>query len=167
MKWASKDNERIAGICGRIQTLAFRGRGHGEHLRGSLNLPQPLVFDKVIGSAFAVVEVWQHDRAAIGKTKLIADERRNSARGGGRGVIEIVPGIEGGVAQEFEKCPMHIICARFRNDIGIAGSAFTYRGGHHAGEGIDALDSIDVEIGDGAPPCSGSVVSPPSSAKTA
>ena len=93
----------------------------------------------------------QHNRAAIGQTKLIADEGRNSARIGGRGVVEIVARIEGRVAKELKVHPMHLVCAGFRNDVCVAGRAFAQGGRHNAGEGIDALDGVDVEIGNGAP----------------
>ena len=66
-------------------------------------------------------------------------------------MVEIVARIEGRVAKELKELPMHLICAGFRNDVGIASSAFTQGGRHNAGEGIDALDGINVEIGDGAP----------------
>ena len=91
----------------------------------------------------------QDDGAAVGEAELVAAEGRDAAGIGDGGVVEIIARVEGGVAQELEDRAVKAAAAGAGNDVGEAGCAAADLGGHPAGDGLDLLDGVDVEVGEG------------------
>src|SRR4029077_966180 len=64
-------------------------------------------------------------------------------------LVEIVAGVERGVAEELEHAAVQVVGAGAGDDVGVARSAVADFGLHDAGTGLDFLDSVDVEVGKG------------------
>ena len=128
----------VAGKGRGVEAGALRGRGHGEHLGGSEHLAEALVLAEVEGLAAAVVEVGNDDGAAVGEAELVAAEGRNAAGVGDGGVVEVIAGVEGGVAQELEERAVEAAAAGAGDDVGEAGGAAADLGGHPAGAGLES-----------------------------
>src|SRR5579884_1506997 len=75
-----RHDQRIAGKCRGVASSALVGRRYRQHLRRPEHLAKSLVLTEVKGLPSPVVQMRQHYRAAIGKPKLIAAERRNASR---------------------------------------------------------------------------------------
>ena len=129
----------------------LRGSGHRHHLRGSQHLAEALVLREVEGALAAVVSVGYEDRAAVGESELVAAEGRNPARIGRGGVVKVVAGVKGGVADKLEDRSVEAAGAGAGVDIGKSRSSAADLGRHPAGAGIDAFDRVHVEVGKGGP----------------
>ena len=116
--------------------------GRAEHLAESL------ILGEEEGAVAAVVEMRDLDGAAEGDAKLVADEGRDAARAGRRGVVEEVARVERGIAQKLERGAVHRVGARLGEDVGEAGRATPDFGGHPPRAGADLLDRIHVEVGE-------------------
>ena len=143
------DDERVAGEGGGVDAGTLFGGGDGEDLGGAEDLAEGLELDEVEGAVATVVEVRDGDGAAVGEAELVAAEGRDAAGADGGGVVEVVAGVEGGVAEELEEGAVDAVGAGAGGDVGIAGGAAADLGGHPAGEGVDGLDGVDVEVGEG------------------
>ena len=64
-------------------------------------------------------------------------------------MVEEIARIESGVAHELEDGAMHSLAAGLGNDVDEARGPTADFGGHYARAGIDLLDGIHVEIGEG------------------
>ena len=93
-----------------MDPLALRHRGDGEHLCGAEHLAKALVLAKIEGAIAAFIDPGNHDRTAIGETKLISHEWRNSPSARNR-MVEVVARVERGIANEFKNTAMHLIDA--------------------------------------------------------
>ena len=113
----------VAGECGCINPLPLRRRGHREYLRGPQYLTEALVFTEIIGTASAIVNIGDHNRPAVGKSKFIARKRRNAPGVRAAVVIKIIPRIERGIADKFKKTAMHEVGPGLGHNIGVSGSA--------------------------------------------
>ena len=102
----------------RIDACAL-GRGrHRHHLRGSQHLPESLVLREVESALAAVVNMRNVDRAAIRESELVAPEGRNAPGIRGRGMVEIVARVKGGVAHELKKRAVEAARPRAGDDVG-------------------------------------------------
>ncbi len=143
-----RNDERIPRETGRVDPLAFRRRGHRQHLRGSKNLPEPLVFAEEVGAILSVV-ARQHHRTSDRPAELIAIERRYAATVQFN-VVEIIARVERSVAEELEQAAMDGIRSRLRDHVSETRGPVTDLGQHHAGTGLHFLDGIDIEGGEGS-----------------
>ena len=64
-------------------------------------------------------------------------------------MVEIVASVEGGVADEFKDRTVKAAAAGTGLDVGEAGGAAADFCGHPSGAGLDSLDGVDVEVGEG------------------
>ena len=62
-------------------------------------------------------------------------------------IVEVIPRIEGGVADKLKHTAMHSVRAGAGDDIGVTGGAVANLGRHHAGAGLHFLDGVDIEVG--------------------
>ncbi len=139
------------GISDGVKAGALCHGGHGHDLRGSQHLAKGLRLDEVKGALAAVVEMRNEDGAAVGESELVAAEGRNAAWISGRRVVKIVAGVKGGVADKLEEGPVKSAGSGAGDDVGKPGSAAADVCGHPSGTGIDSLDRVDVEVGEGGP----------------
>src|SRR6185437_2089624 len=147
------DLERVGGSVGIGKGVLTGALGHGwdgENLRCSENLAKALILAEVEGAAATVIDAGQQDGTAVGESKLVSAKVRNAARLGVGGVIEIVSRVEGGVAQELKEGTVEAAFAGSRDDVGESGGAASDFSRHPSGTGLDLLNGIDVEIGEGA-----------------
>ena len=146
------DHEGIDGTVGvgdGVEAGALGSGGQGHDLGGSEDLAEALVLGEIEGALAAVVGVGNEYRAAVGESELVAAEGRNAAGIDGRGVVEVVAGVEGGVADKLEDRSVESAGAGAGDDIGEPSSAAADFGGHPAGAGCDGFDGIHVEVGEG------------------
>src|ERR1700733_4325793 len=73
-------DKRLAGISRHVYSLALLRRGDRKDLGGPKHLAKALILSKVKCLSPAVVNVGNHNRATIGKSKFVAAERGNSFR---------------------------------------------------------------------------------------
>ena len=136
----------IAGKGGGVQARAFLFRRHRKYLGRSQHLAKALVLAKVKGLARAVVDAVKDDGAAVGEAKLVAAEGRKPAWIRDRGVVEVVSGVEGRVAHEFEEGAVEAAAPRSGDDIGKAGGAAADLCRHPPGLGLNLLHCVHVEV---------------------
>ena len=117
--------------------------GHRQHLRGSKNLPESLVFAEEVGAILSVV-ARQHDRTADRSAELIAIERWYAATVQFN-VVEVIARVERSVAEELEQAAMDRIRSRLGHHVGETCGPVTDFGQHHAGTRLHFLDGIDIE----------------------
>ena len=106
-----RNSQRVAGKSFGVDALALGRGGNGKHLRCPQHLAKALVLAEIESAVAAVVDSRQHHRAAVGKAEFIAHEGRNAALVGDALVVEIVAGIEGGIAGKFKKTAVHLVGA--------------------------------------------------------
>ena len=128
-----RHRQRVAGKSEGVDSLALGCGGDGKDLRRAQHLPKALILAKIKRAVAAVVNLRNHDRAAVGKAEFIAHKRRNAALVGDALVIKIIARVEGGIAGEFEEAAVHLVGARLGNHIGEAGGAVPDLRRHHAG----------------------------------
>src|SRR5882757_9718557 len=107
------NRQRVAGKCSGIDSLPFGERWHREYLRSAQHLPEALILAKIKCLAAPIVKPGNHQRSAIGRAKLVANEWRNPARVESVLVVEEIPCVERRVAQEFKGAAVHLICTGF------------------------------------------------------
>ena len=137
------------GNAGGVEAGALSGGGHGHHLGGAEHLAKALVLREVEGALAAVVEMGEEHGAAVGESELVAAEGRNAAGIGGSGVVKVVARVEGGVAHKLKERSVKAAGAGAGDDVGETGGAAADLGGHPAGAGLDLLDRVHVEVGEG------------------
>ena len=111
------------------------------------NLPEALILAEIICFAAAVVDLWQHHRAAVGHAEFVARKWRNAPRVQVVAVIKKITRIERRVAHEFECAAVHLLRAGFGNHVVEAGGSVPDLRRHHAGAGLHFLNRVHVEIG--------------------
>jgi len=63
-------------------------------------------------------------------------------------IVEVIPRIEGGVADKLKHTAMHSVRAGAGDDIGCNWRPpWPISAGHHAGAGLHFLDGVDIEVG--------------------
>ena len=95
----------------------------------------------------AVIDVWKHERAAIGKAKFIADKRRDPAPLRNAFVVKVISRVESGIADKFEKTAVHLVIPGFRHDIGVARRPMADLRRHHSRTRLHFLNGVNIEIG--------------------
>ena len=106
------DGQRISGKRGGVDILAFGRRRHGNHLRGSQHLAKALIFAEVEVLIATIINIREHDRAAVRQAKLVAHEWRDAAVVADYVVIEIVARIKSSIAHEFKDAAVKGIGSR-------------------------------------------------------
>src|SRR5206468_3441803 len=86
-----------------IDAVTLVDSRNGHHLGGAEHLPESLVLGEVEGAVASVVDVWDIDRSAVCKSKLVAIERRDASGVSRGGMVEVVARVECGVAHELKK----------------------------------------------------------------
>ncbi len=144
-----RHRQHVARKCRGIQAGALLGCGDWKHLGRPQHLAKSLVLAEVERLAFAVIDVRQHDRTAVGKSEFVAAERRKPARAGNGGVIKVISGVEGRIAHEFKKRTVEAAAPRSGDDVGKAGGAAADFRRHPSRLRLNLLHGIDVEVTEG------------------
>ena len=126
-------------------------RRHGHHLRGAQHLAEALVLKEIESALAAVIDSRNKNRATAGEAELVAAEGRNAAGIDRGGMVEVVARVKGGVAHKLEEGTVKATGARTGANVGEARGAAPDLGRHPTGVGINALDRIHVEVGEGGP----------------
>src|ERR1039457_5793888 len=101
-KGIHRHQQGVSGVGGCVQPQTLGSGGNGHHLGAAKNLAKALVLSKVKGPLAAIVDFGNKHRSAIGKSELVAAERRNSAWISRGGMVKVIASIESRVAHEFE-----------------------------------------------------------------
>ena len=112
MPGSTGTSQRVAGKGRGVQAGAFLGGGDGKYLGRAQHLAKALVLAKVKGFAGAVIDMRKDDGTAVGKAKLVAAEGRKPARIGDGGVVKVVSGVQGRIAQELKEGAVEAAAAR-------------------------------------------------------
>src|SRR6185437_628375 len=134
------------GVIHGVESSALGSCGDGHDLCSSQNLAEALVLHEIKSALAAIIDIRNKNRPAIGETKLIAPERRNSSRVGGRRMIEVIARVEGGIADKLEDRSVKSVGARAGNNISETRSAAADLCRHPSRTGLQLLHRIHIEI---------------------
>jgi len=144
-----RDHQGVPGKSSYVVTgTLLRGR-HRKYLGGSQHLAKALVLAEVKRLAGAVVKTGQDDGAAIGKAELVAAEWGQPAWVGNGGVVKVISGIEGRIAQELKERAVETSAAGPGDDVGKAGASIANGRRHKTRLRLDLFDRVDVEVAEG------------------
>src|SRR6185437_1345541 len=133
-----------------IEARAFGRSGDRQHLGSSEYLAESLILTEVEGFAASIIETWNEHRPAIGEAEFVAAKGRNTAGVGDGSAVEEIAGIEGGVSNELEDRAMKPTCARAGENVCESGRAPAHFRRHPSGAGLDLLNRIHMEVGEGS-----------------
>src|SRR5262249_28559156 len=149
-RWMYRHCQSVVRKCDRINSLPLGFGRHGKDLGCAKNLAKALILAEVVGAIASVVDFWQYDRATIRKAEFIANKWWNTAWIGGALVIEVVRGVEGGIAHKFKNAAMDLVAARLGDHIRIAGGAVADFRRHYPRAGLNLLNRVNVEVRKGS-----------------
>src|SRR6185437_6240614 len=133
-----------------IEARAFGRSGDRQHLGSSENLAKALILTEVEGFAASIIETRDEHGTSVGETEFVAAKGRNTAGVGDGSAVEEIAGIEGGVSNELEDRAMEPTYARAGENVCEAGRAATHFRRHPSGAGLNLLNRIHIEVGEGS-----------------